>query len=277
MEQNIEQQVTRGLGTQPTPTQKSFQFPTEIISLPSKGLCYPESNPLAKGEITIKLMTAKEEDIITNTNLIRKGLHLDKLLESIVVEPGVNINDLVLGDKNAILVSTRIFAFGTDYNVTINDPVDNEPTEVTIDLSKIKIKDVDESKLNRENEYDFHLPKANVDIKFKLLTHGDEIAIAKDIEASEKTLKQSNEITTRYRRTIVEVNGVRDFGYISNFVANQLLAADSKALRKYISEINPDLDLTFDYTSPITGETEALRIMQMVVLIGMMFILCQQN
>ncbi len=80
MEQNIEQQVTRGLGTQPTPTQKSFQFPTEIISLPSKGLCYPESNPLAKGEITIKLMTAKEEDIITNTNLIRKGLHLDKLL-----------------------------------------------------------------------------------------------------------------------------------------------------------------------------------------------------
>ncbi len=103
-----------------------------------------------------------------------------------MVEPGVNINDLVLGDKNAILVSTRIFAFGTDYNVTINDPVDNEPTEVTIDLSKIKIKDVDESKLNRENEYDFHLPKANVDIKFKLLTHGDEIAIAKDIKHLKK-------------------------------------------------------------------------------------------
>ena len=260
MEQNIEQQVTRGLGNQPTPNQKSFQFPTEIISLPSKGLVYPESNPLSKGEITIKLMTAKEEDIITNTNLIRKGLHIDKLLESIIVEPGVNINDIVLGDKNAILVSTRIFAFGPEYNVTINDPADNEPTEVTIDLSKIKIKDVDEAKLNRDNEYEFVLPKSGTPIKFKLLTHGDEIAIAKDIEASEKTLKQSNEITTRYRRTIVEVNGVRDFGYISNFVSNQLLAADSKALRKYISEINPDLDLTFDYESPMTGETEALRI-----------------
>ncbi len=92
------------------------------------------------------------------------------------------------------------------------------------------------------------------------MTHGDEIAIAKDIEASEKTLKQSNEITTRYRRLIVEVNNTRDIGYINNFVINQLLAADSKALRKYVSEITPDLDLTFDYESLITGETEALRI-----------------
>ena len=263
MEENIEQQVTRGLGQQPTQstqTQKSFPFTTEIITLPSKGLVYPESNPLSKGEITIKLMTAKEEDIITNQNLIRKGLHLDKLLESVVVEPGVDINDLVLGDKNAILVSSRILAFGTDYDVTINDPADNIPVSVTVDLSKIKIKEVDESKLNRDNEYEFILPRTKTPIKFKLLTHGDEILIAKDIEASEKLTKQSNEITTRYRRIIIEVNGTRDFGYISNFVSNQLLAADSKSLRKYISEITPDLDLTFEYESLMTGEKEALRI-----------------
>jgi hypothetical protein len=264
MEQNIEQQVSRGLGiTQPQqsiPSTKSFAFPTEVISLPSKGLVYPESNPLSKGEITIKLMTAKEEDIITNQNLIRKGLHLDKLLESVVVEPGVNINDLVLGDKNAILISSRILAFGTEYDVTINDPADNENVSVTIDLSKIKIKEIDESKLNRDNEYEFILPKTKTPIKFKLLTHGDEVLINKDVEASEKNLKQSNEITTRYRRIIVEVNGNREIGFISNFVANQLLAADSKALRKHISEITPDLDLTFEYESLITGETEALRI-----------------
>ena len=120
MEQNIEQQVSRGLGlTQPTLSAKSFPFPTEIISLPSKGLVYPESNPLSKGEIVVKLMTAKEEDIITNQNLIRKGLHLDKLLESVVVEPGVNINDLVLGDKNAILITSRILAFGADYDLSL--------------------------------------------------------------------------------------------------------------------------------------------------------------
>jgi hypothetical protein len=259
-EQNIEQQVSRGLGKTQTIQKRDFPFPTEVISLPSKGLCYPESNPLSRGEVTIKLMTAKEEDILTSTNLIRKGIQLDKLLESIVVEPGVNINDLVLGDKNAILVTTRILAFGPTYTVSINDPEEGEPVQVDVDLSKIKIKEVDETLLNRENEYPFTLPMSGIPVKFKILTHGDETAINKDIEASQKLTKQGNEITTRYRRMIVEVNGNRDIGYISNFVVNQLRAADSKALRKYMSEITPDLDLTFDYVSPYTGETEALKI-----------------
>jgi hypothetical protein len=245
MEEKLEQQVTRGLQSQPAQQQsapKSYPFPTEIISLPSKGLVYPESNPLSKGEVTVKLMTAREEDILTSATLIKKGIQLDKLLESIVVEPGVSINDLVIGDKNAILVTSRILAFGPDYEAKINDPFDNEEIDITIDLSQIKIKEIDENKLNRSNEYDFFLP------------------ISKTIEASQKALKQSNEITTRYRRIITEVDGVRDTGTISNFVTNRLLAGDSKALRKYISDITPDLDLKFDYTSPVTGETEALRI-----------------
>jgi hypothetical protein len=264
MEEKLEQQVTRGLQSQPIQQQqsapKSFPFPTEIIGLPSKGLVYAESNPLSKGEVTVKLMTAREEDILTSATLIRKGIQLDKLLESIVVEPGVNINDLVIGDKNAILVTSRILAFGPDYEAKINDPFDNEEIDVTIDLSQIKVKEIDENKLNRNNEYDFFLPISKTNIKFKLLTHGDEMIINKDIEASQKTLKQSNEITTRYRRIITEVDGVRDTGTISNFVTNRLLAGDSKALRKYIAEITPDLDLKFDYTSPATGESEALRI-----------------
>ena len=258
MEQNVEQQVTRGLGNAQQP--KTFPFPTEVITLPSKGLVYPETSPLAKGEITIKLMTAKEEDILTSPNLIKKGIQLDKLLESIVVEPGVNINDLVIGDKNAILITSRILAFGPEYVAKIVDPFDSEEVEVSIDLTQIKIKEIDESVLNRQNEYSFVLPISKTPIKFKLLTHGDEIAINKDVEASQKTLKTSNEITTRYRRMIVEVDGNREFGYISNFVSNRLLAGDSKALRKEVSKITPDLDLKFDYTSPITGETEALRI-----------------
>jgi hypothetical protein len=263
MEEKLEQQVTRGLQSQPAQQQsapKSYPFPTEIISLPSKGLVYPESNPLSKGEVTVKLMTAREEDILTSATLIKKGIQLDKLLESIVVEPGVNINDLVIGDKNAILVTSRILAFGPDYEAKINDPFDNEEIDVTIDLSQIKVKEIDENKLNRNNEYDFFLPISKANIKFKLLTHGDEMIINKDIEASQKTLKQSNEITTRYRRIITEVDGVRDTGTISNFVTNRLLAGDSKALRKYIAQITPDLDLKFDYTSPVTGESEALRI-----------------
>jgi hypothetical protein len=261
MEQNLEQNVTRGLGTQPQFQQEtSYPFPTEVISLPSKGLCYPEGHPLAKGEITIKLMTAKEEDILTSTNLIRKGIHIDKLLESIIIEKGVKPEDLLIGDKNAVLVSSRVLAFGPEYEVTVNDPVENEPVPVTIDLAQIKIKEIDYSKLNRKNEYEFILPISKTPIKFKLLTHGDELAINKDIEAYEKTLKQSNEITTRYRRIIVEVDGNRDLGFISNFVSNRLLAGDSKGLRKAIAEVTPDLDLKFDYESPFTGEKEALRI-----------------
>lgn len=259
-QQNVEQQVTRGLGTYQSTDQRNYPFPTEIISLPSKGLCYPESSPLSKGEITIKLMTAKEEDILTSTNLIRKGIHIDKLMESILVEPGVSPNDLLIGDKNALLVSSRVLAFGPEYEITVNDPNENEPVKVTVDLSKIQIKEIDASKLNRKNEYEFVLPISKTPIKFKLLTHGDEIAIGKDVEAAEKTLKQSNEITARYRRVIIEVDGNRDIGHISNFVSNRLLAGDSKGLRKYMAEITPDLDLKFEYESPFTGEKEALRI-----------------
>jgi hypothetical protein len=260
MEENLEPQVTRGLSSQPTSQPRNYPFPTEVISLPSKGLCYPETHPLSKGEITIKLMTAKEEDILTSANLVKKGIHLDKLLESVVVEPGVKVDDILIGDKNAILITSRVLAFGPDYKVMITDPNENEQVEVNVDLSKIQIKEVDDSILNRYNEYSFTLPVSKSQIKFKLLTHGDEMAINKDIEASEKALKQSNEITTRYRRIIVEVDGVRDLGTISNFVSNRLLAGDSKALRKYMTSITPDLDLTFEYESPYSGEKEALRI-----------------
>jgi hypothetical protein len=254
--------VKRGLAQQVplTNVEKTFPFPTEIITLPSKGLVYPETNPLSKGEVTIKLMTAKEEDILTSTNLIRKGTQLDKLLEAIVVEPGVNVNDLVVGDKNAILISSRILAFGTEYGVTINDKADGKPVEIPIDLSQINVKEVDESVLNRNNEYDFILPSKQTPIKFKLLTHGDEVAINKDIDANQKVSQQSNEITTRWRRIIVEVDGNRTAGFINEFVNNRLLAQDSKALRKRITQITPDLDLTFKYTSPISGEEDTLKI-----------------
>jgi hypothetical protein len=260
MEQNIEQQVTRGLGNTQQFQQKTYPFATEIISLPSKGLAYPETSPLSKGEITIKLMTAKEEDIMTSTNLIRKGLVLDKLLESIIVEPGVNVGDLLIGDKNAILVACRVLAYGPEYDVSITDPNENESVDVKVDMGKLQIKEIDYDRLNRKNEYDFVLPKTNTPIKFKLLTHADELAINKDIEASEKTLKQGNEITTRMRRIIVEVNGNRDLGYISNFVVNQLQAADSRALRNEIKSLTPDIDLSFEYESPFTGEKEVMKV-----------------
>lgn len=258
MEQNLDAQFSRGLGPQ-SQQQRNYPFPTEIISLPSKGLCYPEAHPLSKGEITVKLMTAKEEDILTSTNLITKGIHIDKLLESIVIEPGVKPEDLMVGDKNAILVASRVLAFGPNYQVQITDKFTGEQEEINIDLGKIQVKEIDESLLNRNNEYEFVLPVSKTPIKFKLLTHGDEIAIKKDVEAMAKVTQNGGEITARYRRIIVEVNGNRDLGAISDFVSNRLLAGDSRGLRKEIQRLTPDLNFTFEHIYS-TGDTEALRI-----------------
>ena len=242
----------------------NFDFPTEVIELPSQGKVYPEGHPLSKGTVEIKYMTAKEEDILASQNLIRKGVVLDKLFESVVVEPGLDIGDIFVGDKNAILLATRVLGYGADYEVEITDPFTLEPQKVTIDLSKVQTKDIDTDKLNTDNLYEFELPTLKKTIKFKLLTHKDEGDINKDIQAMQRLSKggdiASQDVSTRLRYMIQEVDGNTDRGFINNFVKNNLLARDSRALRNYVREISPDLDLKFNFISDITGETEALDI-----------------
>ena len=117
------------------------KFPTEVIDLPSKGLVYPKEHPLSSGNVEIKYMTAKEEDILTSPNLIEKGIVLDKLLESIIVTEGVKLDDFIIGDKNTLLVSARILGYGKDYPVMLGDE------EVSIDLTKLKEIWIDEKNL----------------------------------------------------------------------------------------------------------------------------------
>ena len=242
----------------------NFDFPTEVIGLPSKGLIYPENNPLSKGTIEIKYMTAREEDILSSQNLIKKGIVLDKLFESIVVEPGVNIGDISVGDKNAILLATRILGYGAEYNVEVTDPFTGEQQKVTIDLSKIQTKEIDDSKLNKENRYEFVLPMSKKKVKFKLLTHKDEIDINAEIQALNRLVKGDNvvsqDVSTRLRYMIVEVDGNTDRAFINTFVKNNLLARDSKSLREYVRTISPDMDFKYEFTSELTGDTEALDI-----------------
>jgi hypothetical protein len=267
MSENIEQQVTRGLGatTQTNPSvsstpKKSYDFPTETITLPSQGLGYPEGHPLSKGEITIKLMTAKEEDILASPNLIKKGILLDKLLEAVVIEDGVKADDLLIGDKNAILIASRVLSYGPDYTVQITDPITEDIVNYTVDMSQLKTKEIDFSKLNRKNEYEFIL-KNGTKLTFQLLTHGIEKKIDADLNAISKINKDNtSEITTRLRYIITSVNGERDLGAIAKFVNNQFLASDSRIFRNHIKDITPDIDFTFDYVSPITGEKEALQV-----------------
>lgn len=242
----------------------NFEFPTEVITLPSKGLIYPKNNPLANGSVEIKYMTAREEDILASQNLIKKGVVLDKLFESVVVSPGVNVNDISVGDKNAILLATRILGYGADYNVEVTDPFTGELQKVVIDLSKISTKEIDDSLLNSENRYDFELPISKKKIKFKLLTHKDEIDINAEIQALNRLVKGDNvvsqDVSTRLRYMIQEVDGNTDRGFINNYVKNNLLARESKALREYVKTISPDLNLKYEFVSDVTGETEALDI-----------------
>ena len=242
----------------------NYEFPTEVIELPSKGKVYPESNPLSKGRVEIKYMTAKEEDILASQNLIRKGVVLDKLFESVVVDKDIDINDIVVGDKNAILLATRILGYGSDYQVEVTDPFSGEQQKTVIDLAKIQTKDVDENLLNRENRYEFELPKTKKKVKFKLLTHKDEQDITAETQALQRLQKGksdvSNEVTTRLKYMIQEVDGNSDRGFINSFVTNGLLALDTRALRNYVKSISPDMDMRYTFTSDLTGESEALDI-----------------
>jgi phosphoenolpyruvate synthase/pyruvate phosphate dikinase len=246
---------------QPTPV-KTFDFPTQIISLPSEGKCYAVANPLSKGTLEIKYMTAKEEDILSSQNLIRKGVVLDKLFESVVVQPDVNPDDIVIGDKNAVFLATRILGYGPDYEVEVTDPFSGEKQKVVIDLSAVQTKDIVDNILNTENRYELELPLSKKKVVFKLLTHKDEKDINAEIASLERLAKNkefSSDVSTRLKYMIVSVDGDSDRGVVSKFSKN-MLAKDTKAFREYIKTISPDLDLKYDFVSEITGEAEALDI-----------------
>lgn len=234
--------------------ESKFKLPTETVELPSKGLLYPEDSPLAKGEIEMKYMTAKEEDILTNTNYISNGTVIDKLLQSLIVTEGVDYNQLLIGDKNAIMVAARILSYGKDYTFTYNDE------EVTVDLSELNSKEIDYSKLeSRKNEFEFNLPATGNVVTFKLLTHGDEKTIDREITGLKKINKESSpEVTTRLKHMITSVNGLREAKDIREFVDGFLLAKDARALREEYNNINPDVNLTFDYEG-INGVEEGVN------------------
>ena len=145
------------------------KFPTEIIDLPSKGLLYPKDSPLAEGKIEVKYMTTKEEDILMSDNLIKKGVVVDKLLDNLIVTNGVKQEDLVLGDKNAVLVAARILAYGPDYTVEIPNPSDIENmVEHTFDLSKCPFKELPKKvKFNHDNSFEYTTDVGKNKIKFK--------------------------------------------------------------------------------------------------------------
>jgi len=217
-------------------------IPTEIIDLPSKGLLYSPENPLSSGQIEMCYMTAKHEDILTNQSYIQKGTVLDKLLQALIVSK-INYNDLVTGDKNAIMVAARILGYGKDYTFNYDG------NEYTVDLTTIDNKPFEHANKG-VNEFNYTLPSTNTNITYKILTHGDEQKIQAELDGLKKiNANSSPELSTRLKYLITSVNEDRETKTIREFVDNHLLARDSRELRKHVKENQPDVDLTFFPTS----------------------------
>ena len=217
-----------------------FTLPTEIIDLPSQGKLYPEDHPLAEGKIEMKYMTAKEEDILSNQTYIQNGTVIDKLLKSLIVTK-VDFDDILIGDKNAIMVAARVLGYGPEYKFATIEGVQE------VDLSKIDSKPLHKDLLSAtENNFSFDLPTTDNSITFKILTHGDEKKIERELEGLKKINKDDPpEVSTRLKHIITSINGDSDPPTVRKFVDKALLARDSRALREYISQIQPDVDLTF--------------------------------
>ena len=227
------------------------KFPTEIVDLPSQGLIYPEDHPLRSGKVEMKYMTAKEEDILTNQNYIQKGIVLDKLLEALIMNK-FSLKDMITGDKNALIVASRILGYGKDYTFTYDGK------EYTVDLTTLDNKPFDTSLITSRGTFKFTLPVSKTEVEFKLLTAKDEELIDQEIQGLKKLNKElSSEITTRLKYQLTSVDGSQDKNIIKEFVEFNLLAADSRALRLYIKEVAPDVNLSFTTES---GEEVAIPI-----------------
>jgi hypothetical protein len=258
------QQTHSSTASKSTDVVQKVEYPTEVVDLPSKGWFYESTSPLASGKIDIKYMTAREEDILTSQNLIKKGVVLDKLLEALIATPGVNLNDVLVGDKNAIFIAARILAYGKDYNIKFKDPSTNEDVQDVIDLSKIEAKEFEFGNHERgSNLFEFELPFCKKKVHWSLLSHKDEQNIDAELKAMKKFTKNKNEtseVTTRLKYVIKAIDGNDDRNSIKQFVDRELLARDSLAFREHIKENTPDLDMTFNFESEDTGYEERMTI-----------------
>ena len=231
--------------------EKQSKFPSEIIDLPSKGLVYPKDSPLRSGQIEVKYMTAREEDILTSQNLISKGLVVDKLLESLILTEKVNIDDLVLGDKNAVMVAARILAYGSDYTCQVINPNTLEPFTHTFSLTDCPFKTLPEG--IDGNDFEVELPFSKNKVNYKILTGKEEKAISNEIEQIKKIgTEVIPELTTRLRYIITAVDGNTDKNVINNTVQN-MLARDSFFLRSELLRVSPDIDMVTEVEAG--GET----------------------
>lgn len=243
---NVPDFVTKVVSDTPQPKEK---YPTETIPLPTKGWFYPETSPLSSGQIELKQMTAKEEDLLANQELIKTGKVLDKLIESLIVNKSIRTEEILIPDKNAIFISIRRLAYGDDYPVSITCPSCNGINKVNINLANMENRKFDFDKYPKGvNSFSFKLPYSGVVVTYKLMNQNDETSIDAELAQLRKISKENTaELTTRLKYFITSVDGNTDRATIRRFVEEKLTARDSFAFRKHTRDNLPDIDRTFDF------------------------------
>lgn len=229
-----------------------YTGPTEVIDLPSKGLVYPKDSLLSSGQITMKYMTAKEEDILTSDALLRDGTMIDKLIRSLVVDP-IDTDDLIVQDKDWLMIAARVMGYGAEYKFTMKDPFSGKDQEVSIDLSKIEFKEIDEDLFQNQNQFQYTFPKCKKTITFQLMTGKKQ----KENEANLKKEKYKknavdNTLSENYSSIILNFDGETDRNKIKQMY-RELIALDSRDFRNYIKKIAPGAILKFWFVSDETG------------------------
>ena len=250
------------------PARSAYQVPVELISLPSKGAVYPLGSPLANEEtVEIKTMTAKEEDILTSRALIKNGTVITQLLRSCILNKLIDPDELLSGDKNAILIGIRVTGYGSEYAAKITCPACSKDYENTFSLSRLKVKSLGAQPLQQNtNLFEFFLPSSGARVIFKLLNGHDESELIKIIESKKKLGTQiENGVTQRLFQSIVEINGETDKQKINQYIQN-MRAMDARALRKYMDDIEPAVDLKQSVVCPHCDEQS-----EVVMPLGMSF------
>jgi|TARA_R110001592_G_scaffold188358_6_gene433608 hypothetical protein len=238
-----------------------LDIPTELVPLPSCGKVYPETSSLhGKEAIEIRPMTAREEDILTSRALIKKGTVITELIKSCLIDKSINPDDLISGDRNAIMTSLRITGYGNDYNIEVQCPSCSEKSKQTFNLSELPIKRLEvEPETYGSNIFSYELPYTKKKIKFKFLDGNDETNINKLQERSKKSgNKTSNMITLRYRHQILAVDEITDKTKIQMFIRN-MPARDSRSLRAHIDSVEPGIDMKAWIECPMCAEQSEVR------------------
>ncbi len=239
-----------------------LEIPYESVPLPSLGQVYPEDHPLHGQEtVDIRPMTAREEDILTSRALIKKGTVITHLIESCLVDKNIRAADLISGDRNALMIALRVTGYGAEYKTEVTCPECGTSSKYEFDLAEMPINRLGAAPDDiGENLFTFELPYTKKKVKFRFLTGADEEEITR-IDARRKKMGQISEsnITQRLEHTLVEVAGVTDRSKINNFIRN-MPARDSRALRKYMDDIEPGIDMTSWFECPACGEGSELGV-----------------